>query len=265
MARPAGSTPVRFVDVQIVQIQVSVSKIGKTGRFFLKYYIFRVTTEAEFVVLHTEGRVELWGIRLGQKTEVLAAVSDVTPAAIVVGNGPMLELLALDLVGKWRQDFVFAYFLGLAMAGHAESRGLFFKQELRRRSVWGMAVHTTSDISHDTVLIRRIISDFLYIFMAGVAEKWREVLDHLWVAAPVRVMTADAVVFGRFVNHAVFLQFVLHHDMTAKTKLAGFGYQQILVVGAVGFVAGGTFPDGHGSMYKLKAIGDSVALGTKGR
>ena len=100
--------------------------------------------------------------------------------------------------------------------------------------------------------------------MASVAEKRREVLDHFRVAAPVRIMAADTVALYRLVNHVVFLQFVLHHDMTAKTKLALLDYQQILVVGAVGFVAGCAFSDGHGAVQKLKAVGDGMAFGAQG-
>jgi len=78
-------------------------------------------------------------------------------------------------------------------------------------------------------------------------------------------MTADAIVLGGLVNYAEFLQFVFHHDVTLKAKLAGRGYQQILVVGAVSFVAGHALPYGDRAVYELKAVGDAVTLGTQRR
>ena len=55
--------------------------------------------------------------------------------------------------------------------------------------------------------------------MAGVAQKRRKVLDHLRVARPVRIMTADTVVLYGFVYEIEFLQLILHDDVAGKTKL----------------------------------------------
>ena len=126
VAGTACSPSIRFVNVQIVQVQIPVSKIGKSGCFFIEHHIFRVTIEAEFIFVHTKRRIELRWIIFSQKTEVRASMGDVAPAAIVVGDGPMLELHTFDLVGKGRKNFIFAYFLGFAMAGHAKSCRLAF-------------------------------------------------------------------------------------------------------------------------------------------
>jgi len=78
-------------------------------------------------------------------------------------------------------------------------------------------------------------------------------------------MTADAIALGGLVNHAEFLQFVFHHNVALKAKLARRGHQQVLVVGAMSFVAGRALPYGHRAVYELKAVGDAVTLGTQQR
>ena len=49
--------------------------------------------------------------------------------AIIVVDGTVKEFLVFDLFGESRKNFVFGYFLGLIMTGHANRSRLAFQYE----------------------------------------------------------------------------------------------------------------------------------------
>ena len=246
-----------------VQVQSTVSKIGQVGGFFRQNDSLGVATETEFVVLLAEGRVKLRRIFFDQQAEVFTAMADMAPAAIVVGDGTVQEFLVFNFFCKGRQSLIVTDVYGFVMTRRTETRRILFQQELDARSVRRMALHTPVDIIHNAMLVRRVFSDFLNVFVAGVADKRREVFNELRVAASVRIVTADAVVLGRLMNKLKFLQFTFCHDMAGKTKLAVFLNQQVFVVGTVRRVTNRTFADGDRSVQKRKAFRRLVARGAE--
>lgn len=121
VTRTARSTPPLLIDMQIVQIQVSVSEIGQVGCLFCQDQILGVAAETELVILLAEGRIKLGWILLCQKAEVLAAVRGMAAAAVVFSNRAVQEFLAFELSGKGRQNLILAQILGFIVAGQAEA------------------------------------------------------------------------------------------------------------------------------------------------
>ena len=121
VTRTAGSTPPLLIDMQIVQIQISVSEIGQVGCLFCQDQILGVAAETELVILLAEGCIKLGWILLCQKAEVFAAVRGMAAAAVVFRNGAVQEFLAFELSGKGRQNLILAQILGFIVAGQAEA------------------------------------------------------------------------------------------------------------------------------------------------
>ena len=88
-----------------------------------------MTTKAKLIILLRKWSVKDWRIFFRQEFEIFAAVSDMASTAIIVVDGTMKEFFTFDLVGKGRQNFIFSYFLGLIMTGHANRSWFAFEYE----------------------------------------------------------------------------------------------------------------------------------------
>ncbi len=59
-----------------------------------------MAAKTQVIFRFVKGCVEYLWILLGQDTEVVTAVRHVTPAAVIILDGPMEKLFVLKLVGK---------------------------------------------------------------------------------------------------------------------------------------------------------------------
>lgn len=125
-ARPAS---VRLVHVNIMQVQVAVSKVRQVGRLARQHNALRVTAKTECVILFAERGVKLRGILLRQQTVVVASMCNVTAAAIVLCDGAVQIFLVFDLIRESRNNFVFADSHGFIVARHAKTCGVLFQQK----------------------------------------------------------------------------------------------------------------------------------------
>ena len=81
-----------------------------------------MTLKTQLKLRLVECRIEFRRIRLGQHPEIVTAMGQVAPAAIILFDGPMEIGIVFDLVNKRRQNLIDRRPDGLVMAGQAESR-----------------------------------------------------------------------------------------------------------------------------------------------
>lgn len=83
-----------FVHVKEMQIQVSVSEVGKSLGLFLKSNVFAVTFKTNSVVVGFIWHIEFFGEVLHQHSGVLTTMSVMARAAISVTDRSVLMLLS---------------------------------------------------------------------------------------------------------------------------------------------------------------------------
>jgi len=95
MASPA-CTPLLLIDVDVVQVLVTVSEPGQRGCALIQHNGFFMAFEAERVGLDRKRAVELLRIGMLQNSEVFRSMRLVTTATIAVSNWAMTFRVILD-------------------------------------------------------------------------------------------------------------------------------------------------------------------------
>ena len=132
MACSTGSTATRLVDMQEVQILVTISKIREIVGFLCLYQRLLMTPKTQLKLRLIKGGIESLWIGVGQYPKIVTPVGHVTTTAILLFNGPMQELLVLDLVSERMQDLVSGLSQGFVMTGHTQGAWFTGQQESNR-------------------------------------------------------------------------------------------------------------------------------------
>jgi len=136
-----------------MEVQRAVSKVGQVRCLFGQNDGLGMTAKTQFVVFLAEGCVKLGRIFFHQQAKMLAPVTDVAAAAVILGDGTVQELLVFNFIRKSRQRLFVAYLDGFIVAGRAQTRRVLLQEELNARRVRGMALQAPVDFIYHAVLI----------------------------------------------------------------------------------------------------------------
>ena len=252
MTRTARPTPLLFIDMQIVQIQVSVSEIGQVGCFLCHDQVFGVTAKTKLVIFLAKGRIKLGWILLCQKAEVLAAVCDMASTAVVFRNWTVEKFLAFKFVGKGRQNLVPAQVVRLVMAGQTQLGRRTFKYELDGRCMRRMTLQTTALLFYDAVFVFRILGTLFDVFMTWITHLRSFGTQQLPVVGTVRIVTTETLALGGFVDEFEFFHFSFCSDMTGNAYLFRRRCKKVLVIAAVRVVTYRALSDSYRAVKMLE-------------
>lgn len=170
MTEPTGPAASVLVDVDKMEVSVAIAEFGQSLRTSRQHQGIQVTRKAEIVVFLFKGRIEGRGVLLDQQAKVITAMGIMTDAAISLGNGAVMKVLALYLRGEGRQHRAFLHRDGFAMAVQAEYHGIGLQAERDRRGMCRVTLQASPRFGHGSMGMCGGLRGVPNIFMTGIAQ-----------------------------------------------------------------------------------------------